>query len=392
MTSFVDPVLSKVVVPPEGSLDAKIFCIGQSPGSMEVRVGRPFVGPAGTLLDKMFSLANLPRSECYITNLVKEQPPGNDISKFISFGRSGAIPKLNYLEWEAQLHSEIVESNANVYVPFGKEALWAITRKSEITKYRGSILECVVGGKTIKVVPVIHPAAALRQYLYQHFIVHDLRRVKKQMEFPEVRRRPQINQTRPSYDDVMTFLCMCKTQDMVAYDIEVFGDNLACESFALSPEEALCIPYNIGFEDYWTIEEELEITKAVADILADPNIIKIGQNIIFDATYKLRKYNQPTYNVEDTMVGMAILHPDFPKGLDFITSIFTETEYYKDDGKQWFKFGGTPDTLWGYNNKDTLSTFWSWKGIQSDLVRQGNEEAYIYQRNLIEPLICMQER
>ncbi|PKN72619.1 MAG: uracil-DNA glycosylase [Candidatus Cloacimonetes bacterium HGW-Cloacimonetes-3] len=61
----------------EGDSDAKVMVIGEGPGEQENLSGRPFVGKAGNLLDKMLIAINLPRKDVYIANIVKCRPPGN---------------------------------------------------------------------------------------------------------------------------------------------------------------------------------------------------------------------------------------------------------------------------------------------------------------------------
>ena len=62
-------------MPGEGNLDSKILFVGEGPGGEEDKTGRPFVGPAGQLLDKMISAIGLKRSEVLIANVVKCRPP-----------------------------------------------------------------------------------------------------------------------------------------------------------------------------------------------------------------------------------------------------------------------------------------------------------------------------
>lgn len=65
-------------VPGEGANDARLMCVGEGPGAAEDRSGRPFVGAAGQLLEKiLFHGMGLPREQVYITNVVKCRPPGN---------------------------------------------------------------------------------------------------------------------------------------------------------------------------------------------------------------------------------------------------------------------------------------------------------------------------
>jgi DNA polymerase len=65
------------VVPGEGSSKAEIMFIGEGPGQKEDELGRPFVGAAGKLLDKLLALMNLKREDIYIANVVKCRPPSN---------------------------------------------------------------------------------------------------------------------------------------------------------------------------------------------------------------------------------------------------------------------------------------------------------------------------
>jgi uracil-DNA glycosylase family 4 len=64
-------------VPGEGPGDARIMLVGEAPGAMEDRTGRPFVGPAGRFLDKLLCAHAIDRAEVFITSCVKCRPPGN---------------------------------------------------------------------------------------------------------------------------------------------------------------------------------------------------------------------------------------------------------------------------------------------------------------------------
>ena len=64
-------------VPGEGDRNARILFVGEGPGAEEDRQGKPFVGPAGALLDKMLAAIGLTRQEVFIANVVKCRPPGN---------------------------------------------------------------------------------------------------------------------------------------------------------------------------------------------------------------------------------------------------------------------------------------------------------------------------
>lgn len=375
-----------------GPLDAQIVLVGEAPGATEVRTGEPFSGMSGELLTRLLQGAGILRKEVYITNVVKEQPPGNDISHFIKFNNKGvAQPTAAYLAYEKKLYEELAQTDANVYVAVGNVSLYALCRLTAITKRRGSILSGVqIGGR--KVIPIIHPASALRQHIFTHFIAKDLQRVADESRTPEILLPERIYHLRPSYLEAIQYLERCRTAPAVGFDIEVMNEEVSCFSLAISPYEVMSIPLIAGGHDYFTIDQEADILRATATVLEDSAITKIGQNIAFDFTFIYRKYGIRVNNIEDTMVAQGICYPDFPKGLDFLTSVYTREPYYKDEGKKWFKFGGSEESFWLYNAKDSAVCFEIFLVLQEDMKRLGNLEAYREQMRLLPALVYMQER
>lgn len=69
----------KNAVPGEGQLAARVMFVGEAPGRSEDEKGRPFVGAAGKILDQMLERAGIPRSQVFITNVVKCRPPNNRV-------------------------------------------------------------------------------------------------------------------------------------------------------------------------------------------------------------------------------------------------------------------------------------------------------------------------
>lgn len=382
----------KRLIPGEGPLDAPICFIGEAPGADEDRMGRPFVGRAGRLFDDLLRRAGIARTACRITNVVKERPPNNDISIFINLEKKGNAGTPAFWEHVGLLKKELQQCTANVFVPLGNVPLFTLTGRKGITKWRGSILEStLLPGK--KVIPTIHPSAALREYLFEHYIVHDLRRIVEQAKFPEVR-TPQRNLIlKPSFLDTMAFLRYIKEKcKSVGFDIEVLNNNVSCISFATSPHECICIPFLSKGDPYFDPDQEVEIWHAITGILEDPSITKIGHNVIFDATFLFQKFGIRTKPLHCTMIAQAILHPDFPKGLDFVTSTWTDEPYYKDDGKKYFKSPDNDMSFWRYNALDSAVCLEAFPKQMYDLQRMDNVQTYMRQSALIEPLMYMQVR
>ena len=121
--------------------------VGEAPGAREDESGRPFVGGAGKLLDRLLEEAGLERGDVFITNVVKARPPGNRDPK--------ADEVAHHLPWlEAQL--DVIRPT--LLVPLGRHALARFAPDVKITQAHGQVIER--DGRTL--FPMFHPAAALR--------------------------------------------------------------------------------------------------------------------------------------------------------------------------------------------------------------------------------------
>lgn len=130
-----------------GPAGARLAVVGESPGAPDVASGKPFMGPAGQMLDRMLAAINQPREQVYMTNSVKIVCSGDEITPEVF---SFFIPFL---------HRELIAVGARVVIAFGNTATRAILgiRKS-ITQARGEPRE--FHGMTV--VPTFNPAYLLR--------------------------------------------------------------------------------------------------------------------------------------------------------------------------------------------------------------------------------------
>lgn len=380
------------IVKPTGPLDAEIAIVGEAPGYNEVKQGKPFVGRSGKLLSECLRNAGINRHDCYITNVVKERPPKNNIKKFIDLGNQSPIPNNNYGEravsYIEMLEDELDSCEANVIVAVGNIPLWTLTGiRGGITKWRGSILEStLLPGR--KVIPVIHPSAALRMYIWRYFITFDLQRVRDESEFPEIR-EPSINYyLRPTFKEAMQYLNQCEDAGTFSFDIEVYNGEVSCIGFSSSPTSSMSIPFIYENGDYFDPDQETEVWLRIGELLEDEDLTKIVQNANFDTSFLFRKYGIKPRNLEDTMIAQAILYPDFPKGLDFITAQYTKIPYYKDDGKFQAQVN---EKFWLYNAKDAVVLMQAFPAQETELERQGNMDSYEHQSGLLEPLLFLTE-
>ncbi|MBP3366005.1 MAG: uracil-DNA glycosylase [Treponema sp.] len=149
-------ILSKTrihTVPGEGVQNPCVMVIGEGPGEEEDKSGRPFVGKAGQLLDKMLASIGLGRrANCYIANIVKCRPPRNRTPM-----PDEAAACAGYLQ--AQIHLLAPQ----FILAMGRTAVQNLLQTSEgINALRGKWLEYSAGSKTIPLMATYHPSALLR--------------------------------------------------------------------------------------------------------------------------------------------------------------------------------------------------------------------------------------
>ena len=387
--------IPKSAIMGQGPLKAPIALIGEQPGRIEVMKRECFVGPAGEELDSILRMARIPRTSCYITNTIKDLD--NPLASYIEFTKKDSvIMSQQARDYFCFLKEELMYVDPVVAVALGNVALYALTGRTGITRWRGSILEStLVPG--LKVIPTIHPATIIppkNQYLNTHLILHDLIRAREEAGDKKLNLIPRNVIIRPNYYQVLERLEYIKNLgvrgQIIDFDIEVVREELHCLSFAWSPTDSICIPFVEYTNDYFSLDQEEVIMRMVADILQDPRISKRGQNIVFDISYMLWKYKIVTQgDIHDTMIAQKVIMPDFSVGLDFIDSFYTDIPYYKDDGKKYFKVGGSVDKFWMYNGMDTISTAAAHPCQIDDLIKQNNVETYNRQRGIIYPITFM---
>jgi uracil-DNA glycosylase family 4 len=396
------------IVPPDGPLDGPIALVGEQPAKSEVHRRKPFVGEAGRKnLDPCLMAAGIVRgTECYITNVIKDMDAPLKMFIDIPSNKNHEVKTSNlgdkYIEI---LHDELSEWSGNIIVALGNVALWVLTSRRGINKWRGSILEStLLPGK--KVIPTLHPATFTREklfknpgaYLNKHLITFDLKKAKKESENPKLNLTERNAIIRPTFQQCKEYLSKCIELGyagyIIDYDIEMvpYAYELSCISFAYKPTEAICVPFYGPDGNYFSPEQELELMLLIAEILSTPDICKRGQNLSFDSHFMLRKYGIVSYNMHDTMIVQNTIFHEYKKDLGFICSIYTDIPYYKEDGKIWITGQGGWDEGWVYNCLDSMATADAHPKQMEDLRKQGNEQSYDRQRALIQPLTYMQER
>lgn len=155
-------------VPGEGNSQSTVMFIGEGPGFFEDREGRPFVGQAGKLLDKLLDSINLPRKEVFITNIVKHRPPEN----------RDPLPQ----EIEACrpfLDKQIEIIDPRIIVTLGRYSLNKFLPGEFISKVHGQTRFVDFAGKKRIIMPMYHPAAALRSSIIMEELKKDFQKIEQ---------------------------------------------------------------------------------------------------------------------------------------------------------------------------------------------------------------------
>jgi uracil-DNA glycosylase family 4 len=145
----------------EGSAGARLMLVGEQPGDVEDRQGRPFVGPAGQLLDELLNAIGWMRGDVFITNVVKCRPPGNRDPEPAEIAACSG-----YLD-----RQELALDPA-VVVTLGRHSLQRYLPGARIGAIHGSLRRAYTGQH---VFPMYHPAAALHQASLRETLFHDMR-------------------------------------------------------------------------------------------------------------------------------------------------------------------------------------------------------------------------
>lgn len=320
-----------------------IALVGEAWGEHEEAAQRPFVGPAGRLLDHLLTAADIRRSECFITNVFNLRPqPTNDVKNLCGPKADGipGFPALQagkyvlaqYAPHLERLYAELSDVNPYVTVAFGATASWALCRTSGIRAIRGAPL---LGQGGRKVLPTYHPAAALRDYSLCPIIIADLLKARREAGFSEIRRPQREIWTAPTLGDLDLFEAQhLQGARRIACDIETKGDQITCIGFAPSPQVALVVPFfqqGAADHSYWpNAIAEAAAWAWVRRVLMDPAYQFVFQNGLYDMHFLWRRYGIPVPGAaEDTMLLHHALQPEMEKGLGFLGTLYTDEAAWK---------------------------------------------------------------
>ena len=372
---------SSLIYVPGCGPDSELLIVGEAPGGQEeeaVKLGLEdtiMVGPTGALGDQFIRNASGGKQglrDFYRTNVEKYRPPYNKLSNFKLIGRKP-------FQDIATLWEEIDARKPNAILAFGGHALQALTGKKGITKYRGSILNSIRGN--YKVIPTFHPASFLhsgkegeaQSFKASHWVTHDIKRALEESRTSELSLPKRVLEVCKSSGQLKHFIAKYRDKRRFCSDIEVIRAVPTCIGLAFSSDHGISIPLLDVADIHIPDDESAEIYSVLAAIFLDPSFELVGQNWKFDEK-KLRSLFGFRFACKfwmDTAIAAHTLYPEFPKKLEFLTSIFTREPYYKGELKEFDPSKEPYENILLYNAKDVAVPFEIHEKLESELEERG---------------------
>lgn len=389
-----------------------MLLVGEAWGADEAAAQRPFVGASGHELNKMLAEAGIPRESVLCTNLVHAHPPSNDFTHFLIPSKERPLDFLGIHPSPAlragieSLYTLIEAVRPRLIIAAGNWPLLALSDvpkistssgfrvPSGITSWRGSQLYSrEIGGRRFPLLPIIHPAAVLREWAFRSTTVHDLRARGRLFLDGKGSWDPPAHHfiSKPTKADLEAFFA--STRELLrkegdglylSVDLETYKRKWISVVGLADADVALCIPFFFAdgeqLVNYWSLEDEQWIWEQLKYILHHPQTRIIGQNFIYDTEWFHRYYNISAHVQFDTMVAHHLLFPGTPKSLDVLASLYCNHYiYWKDESGDWDRFPEDANRYWLYNCKDTRATYECAHVLKHVLKHQGMEELYSFQ-------------
>ena len=153
----------RILIFGEGEPGARVAVVGESPGPPDIATGRPFMGPAGDMLNRILAAIGLQRKDCYLTNVVKMISTGDELTPDV----------LNF--FTPYLHRELAAVRPRVIIAFGNTPTRALLRtKKPISQMRGQFHDY----HGAQLMPTFNPAYLLRDPSKKREVWEDMKQVR----------------------------------------------------------------------------------------------------------------------------------------------------------------------------------------------------------------------
>jgi DNA polymerase-1 len=367
-----------------GNSNPQAFFIADAPHGKDMDTGYALVGHSGDLLRDFCKEQNLNLDDFWRSCLIKEQVPAISEKKLKKADKTKEDLHFQPLldKYGPILIEEINDLKPNLLIPLGEQSFNFLTNLNSIRKFRGSVLppagQFSLTQENLKVLPILGPYP----YLNQEYRL----RVISRIDFGKIRRylnndpipdkkyniwvARNSGALRAFFDRAFK---KCKEdKGFLVFDIETYFQIPICISFCFDGFESVCVPLVDSSIDH---DHRVLMMDLVSRMLAS-DIPKVNQNIKYDWKLMERWGFKVNNVVGDTMLASSALYCEFPKNLGFLTSIYTELPYFKDEGKSFDPDRTKRDRYYLYNAKDSLADHQIYTVQKKELVELGVKEVY----------------
>jgi hypothetical protein len=367
-------------------LNPEVFLISDHAIGDDISKNYAISGYQHNVFEKYFKSANFNINQVWKTLLIKDhlecydqKPKGKEAKIKKQLEISNAI-----MEYSPILLDEINTLKPNLLIPTGELSFNFLTGLNGIRKFRGSVLPCTLTGlnKATKVLPILGPYPYLNQDYKMRFITAlDCRKISRFMgeepipdNFYAIWIAENAHALRTYFE--RHYENTLKNNSYLVFDIETFAGIPTCMSFCFDGKESCCAPLLDPAIDRANRALMFDL---IGNLLKSP-IRKVNQNIKYDWK-RLEAWGFRISNVcGDTMLAASTLYCEFPKNLGFLTSIYTDLPYFKDEGREFDPNKHKKEQYYLYNAKDSLATHQIYNQQQSEIVEKEVVEVY---KNLI---------
>ena len=359
-----------------GNSSARAMLIADGGSDGDVTCGYAISGDAEKKLRGLAHSVQIPWTDFWITAAIKEK---------INLKKSDPNRILFTDQYKRILLGEINEIKPNVLIPLGELSFNFLTGLNSIRKFRGSVIHPTgdllgqLYRSTLRIIPILGPNPYLYEDPKMEFISRlDFTKLKRNLYEVEPIREIGLTWWAKTAEEVRQFFArhyettLAAPDGFVTVDIETYANIPTCIGFCFDGNEACCIPildWNIS------LDERAAMLGMILRLLRSP-IPKVNQNYKFDWR-KLERLGWKVNNwVGDTMLAQSCLYCEFPKNLGFLTSLYTDMPYFKDEGHEFDPFKYKREQLYIYNAKDCLSTHKIYQQQREELVEMGVAKVY----------------
>lgn len=367
-----------------GNSASKVIFISDQPYGEDLKSNYALTGFQESMLSDWLRSIDLSIRDVWRTCLVKEEVPKETVDYSQLIQQYGPI-----------LNNEIQDLQPNLLVPLGEHSFNYLTGLNGIRKFRGSVLPSNLPlERSYKVLPILGQYPYLNQeYRLKYITRIDFSKITKNLYEGPIPDNYYNVWVAESASALRAFFersyqpCLDRGGFLV-FDIETYMGIPTCCSFCFDGFESVCVPFlDLSID----LDNRVLMVDMIAKLLNSP-IPKVNQNIKYDWK-RLVSYLFNVVNVVgDTMLASSTLYCEFPKNLGFLTSIYTDLPYFKDEGKEYDPSKHKKKQFYLYNAKDSLATHQIYTKQLVEMKELGTEYVYKSLIRLMPIYINMENR